>query len=198
MAGFSLSTGLPGFAEARKRFANAVKTVKGRQAVAVQRAALLAEREIKKGLRKGKPGGKVLTPLAFATRLLRRGKRPLIDTGSLLGSIKTTMDKKRPAAFVGVHRGRKTASGESVVNVAQVHEFGTKPFVIPVTDKMRGLFAVLFRLSRGRIRPLSRSKQFIMHPGVPARPFIRPTIEAIRPELEAELLVAMREDRGPF
>lgn len=191
MAGFRLTVGLRGFSAARKRFEKATKTVKRKQALAIRRAALVAERAIKKGLRSSKPGDQALTPLAPITRLLRRGRKPLIDRGDLLGSIKTTMDNKRPAAFVGVHRSARSGGGESVVNVALAHEFGTKPFVIRITPALRSLFVVLFRLSRGRIRPLSRSKTEIMHPGVPPRPFVRPVIEKIRPELESTIAVTL-------
>lgn len=186
--------------EAKKRFVQASAKVEERQFLAVRRAALLLERELKKGLRSGSPGGVPLKPLAPSTVLLRRkrSKNPLLDTGSLLGSITTTFDKRSRSAFVGVHRTARGSQGQSLVNVALIHEYGTKPFVIRVTPALRRLFWALHRKSKGRIQPLSARKQTIAHPGIPARPFMRPTLEAIRPKLEQDLAATLSAGNGPI
>lgn len=194
MAGFSLDG--KGFAAASLRFAAAAKSIKKAQIVAVRRAALITEAEIKKGLRSGAPGGVPLQPLSPFTRLLRRGTKPLLDQGFLLGSITTTVNEDSGEAFVGVHRTARGPDGESLVNVAAVHEFGTPPFVIPVTPGVRRFFIRLSIESGGAISPLSAGKTEILHPGVPARPFIRPTIEAIRERLRRELGVAIEQSGG--
>jgi len=194
VAGFSLTAGRSSsWAAARRRLARASRTVEGKQWLAVKRAALLAEREIKKGLQSGKPGGTPFPPLAETTRLLRRGTKPLLDTASLLGSIKSVMDEKRRQAFVGVLRTARGREGEPLVNVAMVHEFGTGPFVIPVTPAVRRLFWALHFRSNGRIKPLSPTKTEIMHPGVPKRAFIRPTVEAITPRLQEVIATPFTE-----
>lgn len=95
-------------------------------------------------------------------------------------------------AFVGVHR----RSGN--VNVAVAHEFGTRPFVIPVTPGVRRFFYYLYFASGGAILPLSASKTEILHPGIPARPFIRPTIEKIRPQLQGVIVGTFVEGGGPI
>lgn len=173
-----------GWREARQRLSNAVTRNKKTQALAMKRMALRLEAEIKKGLKSGKPGGKRLRPLSPMTLALRRGSKPLLDNGALLGSIKTTFDENTATAFVGVHRSVRSSDGESVVNIALTHEFGTKPFSIRVTPKMRALFIALFLKTGGAIRPIGAAKTVITHPGIPARPFIRPTVEKLGPELE--------------
>lgn len=183
---------------ARARLLGAVNSVRKRQTLAVRRAALLTEREIKKGLRSGKPGGKRLKKLSPITRLLRAGSKPLIDQGDLLNSITVTVDENRAAAFVGVLRTAKGADGTSMINVALAHEFGTKPFTIIVTPKIRAFFWALHFMSNGVIKPIGIRVPRILHPGVPKRPFFRPTIEKIRPKLQGVLIVTMSENGGPF
>lgn len=197
MAGFSFGGRKGGFEAARQRFLNASRKFEERQWLVVQRAALLMERELKKGIRSGRPGGKKFKKLAPTTRLLRRGSKPLIDTSALLGSITTTLIRHRKAAFVGVNR-KSSRPGYSTFNVAIAHEFGTKPFVIPVTDKVRRFFWYLHVISGGKIKPLSENKTQILHPGVPARPFIKPTLDKVRPKLQAVLAKTFVEGRGPF
>lgn len=195
MAGFSMRIGKgSSWDAALGRMTQASQELAKLELKAVRRAALLAERELKLGLRSGAPAGKELLPLALATVMLRRrrSRKPLLDTGSLLGSIGTTIDEVGRTAFVGVHRTARGADGQSLINVALVHEFGTRPFVIQVTPAMRRLFLVLSKLSRGRIRPLSKNKTTISHPGVPARPFLRPTLEVLGPKIEKVVNVTLR------
>lgn len=195
MAGFSFNGKKSGgWAEAGKRLAAGASKMKKAEGLAVKQAALFVERELKKGLRSGSPGGKKIKPLSPMTRRLRRGRRPLIDTGAMLGSIKTTFDANSASAFVGVHRSSRTSSGESVVNVAVIHEFGTKPFAIPVTAGVRRLFLALALKTNGKIKPISSSKTVILHPGIPARPFIRPTIEKIGPQVNGLILKVVRKE----
>lgn len=199
MAGFSFGGKKgSGWSEARRRLTRGAASLKKTEAMAVRSVALLVEREIKKGIRSGAPGGQRFKPLSPITKLLRRGRRPLIDNGAaggLLGSIKTTFNAKTAQAFVGVHRTARSSSGESLVNIAVVHEFGTKPFAIPVTDGVRRFFIMLHLKSNGKILPIGANKTVIMHPGVPARPFIRPTVEKLRPRLQ-KLIAKVVSDRG--
>lgn len=170
-----------------KRLRAEEKNQQAKSLQAVRKAALLAERELKLGIRNGAPGGQKFKPLALITLMLRkdRSSKPLLDTGALLGSIKTTVDAKAGTAFIGVHRTAYAADGENLVNVAMVHEFGTKPYAIPVTPGIRRLFWRLHLASDGRIKPISANKRFLQHPGVPARPFLQPTIDVIGPKISA-------------
>jgi len=198
VAGFNFGGGRGGaWQEARRRFARAEQSIQKRQGLAVRRAALLAEREIKKGIKSGAPGGEKFKPLSPITKLLKKSSKPLIDTGGLLGSIKTTYDAKKNQAFVGVHRASR-AGGINTVNLAIIHEFGTKPFTIPVTPGVRAFFMRLFIISGGKINPLGAGKTQIIHPGVPPRPFIRPTIKKIRPQLQEMIRVTLGERGGPI
>lgn len=180
------------------RFRRATRSFEESQWLAVRRAALFAEAEIKKGLRSSAPGGQRFKPLSDITRILRRGTKPLLDTGSLLGSIKTTLDRRSRAAFVGVHRTARNPEGVDVVNIAVVHEFGTSPFVIEVTEGVRRFFWALHFKSGGKIKPLSPNKRTILHPGVPARPFIRPVIDKIAPEIQKMIRSAIIKNGGPI
>ena len=194
MAGFSLGTGKKGsWARARATFEKATRDAKKAQLVALRRAALKAERAIKVGLATSSPGGKPLAPLSPITVLLTGRSKPLASgfgTG-LAGSVTTTIDERKLQAFVGVHRGARSGDGEDLVNVALIHEFGTGPFAIPVTDGVRRFFWMLHFKSGGAIKPISPTKTVILHPGVPARPFVRPAIESIRDELQAEVRAAV-------
>lgn len=196
MAGFSFGTKKgSSWAVARTRFARATATFQARAWQATRSAGLLFEREVKLGLAKGAPGGKTFKPLSPLTVVTRGGgtPKPLLDRGQqgLLGSIRTTEDKRRLAVFVGVHRTSKNADGTTLMNVALAQEFGTKPFVIQVTPKMRKFFWAISLKSGGKIRPLRPSTTTIMHPGIPARPFMQPTLEAIRPKLVAVIGAAI-------
>lgn len=189
MAGFQIAkTG--SWKAARKKYEEAAKDPKKRLLLALKRAALMLEAEIKKGLSTGAPGGVPFRPLALSTILQRRDNsdRPLLDTGALLGSVTTQIDENKLEGVVGVNR----SAGN--MNVAEIHEFGTEPYAIPVTPALRAFFLRLSIISGGRILPLSKSTDVIYHPGVPARPFLRPAMEAVRPKLAAELKLAI--ERG--
>ena len=197
MAGFSLGTTFgSSWQTGMNRLATAERSIKGKQKLALKRVALRAEREIKKGLQSGAPGGQKFKKLSPITILLTKRSKPLTRGGGagLLGSIKHTIDTKgrKMEAFVGVHRGSKGPGGEDLVNVALIHEHGVGPYQIPVTEGVRRFFWMLHKLSGGAISPISSNKSTIMHPGIPARPFMRPTMESIHRELNAELKGAFK------
>jgi hypothetical protein len=154
---------------------------------------------IKTGLRDQAPGGKPLKPLAKSTILRRRvpeqgtkaakrGKlkarastKVLIASGRLgfLGAIARTQissGRRATLIFVGINRRERTAQGGQMARLAEIHEFGRKPFSIPVTPKMRYFWnRVLYPLIMSR--RLKRSTTLIHHPGIPERPFLRPSFE---------------------
>jgi hypothetical protein len=83
-------------------------------------------------------------------------------------------------AFVGVPRKARGKDGKSLVDVAQVHEFGSDPIVIPMTSAMRRfLFAVL---RKAGVEPREGSKggagKGVVVTRIPARPFLRPAFKA--------------------
>lgn len=192
MAGFSLRIGKTSGSDLlRKALEDAAKNTGKRVGLALRRAALLAEAALKEGIVSGAPGGQTFRPLALSTTLLKGSSKPLIDKGDLLGSITTTLDNPQDPreAFVGVHR-TAVANGENLFNVAMVHEYGAGPYVIQVTPAMRGFFLRLSALSGGVIKPLG-SKTEILHPGIPARPFVAPVLEAIRGQIGDEVRATM-------
>ncbi len=146
----------------------------------VGREALEFAAKVQKGIRNQAPGGQPLLPLADSTKKMKKSSKALIDKGDLVRSVKAqdvSGDLKEKGAtgwFVGVHRKTYSDKGKEMVNIAEVHEFGTKPFKIKVTTKMRRFFMAM--VIAGKMRaPIPPSKTVINHPGVPARPFIRPT-----------------------
>lgn len=155
----------------------------------------------------GPPGGKwkPLSPMTLKIRkaLGKRGTKALMRTGDLRKSINVV--RENGAWFVGVHRTAKASDGESLVNIAEVHEFGTKKYTVRVTKKMRKFFLFLYIKSSGGGRRKSKSKSVIMplpksktvmviH--IPARPFIFPVWEQEQHEstrrIVADTLAALK------
>jgi len=137
--------------------------------VAVLQEAHLLRREIVEGLRKGSKNFEPLSPLTLAARRLAgfRGSKALIRTGELRNSISVV---KRPGkVFVGVPR----KSGERLVRVAEIQEFGTQPFIIPITPKMRRYLAVLFKEAGIQRRGGGGGGAGVVVVQIPARPFLR-------------------------
>lgn len=88
--------------------------------------------KLKRGMRDQKPGGQPYDPLHPFTVMRKKSRKALIDHGDLLASI--TMKLENNMLFVGVLRQAKNDQGESLANLAEIHEFGVE---IPVTPKMR-------------------------------------------------------------
>lgn len=148
------------------------------------------------GIREQAPGGQPFKPLAPSTLAIRRFKRfrgtkALIVRGDLRNSI-TAQRTGFASAFVGVLRTARAKDGRSLVNVAEVQEFGSRPIVVRITPKMRAfLNAALASLNAKGTRGRDKSGRFtkaktIRYRGsgtgiaviqIPARPFIRPTVD---------------------
>lgn len=170
----------------------------GRQAPSALRRVILQEAndlrgQMVRGIRDQAPGGAKLAPLAASTIAMKRGKsKALINYGDLIRSINVTEIgdlRTGGAAFVGVHRSAKPygkrgaararALGKPLVNIAAIHEFGVDPFQIPVTPRLRRFWFAMFK--KGIFKaPLKKSRTVINHPGIKARPYIRPTFAAWR------------------
>lgn len=165
---------------------------------ATMQEAHYLRRKIVEGFRTQAPGGQAFRPLAETTIAIRRFKRfrgtkALIVRGDLRNSI-TAQRTGYAQAFVGVLRSARSKDGRSLVNVAEVHEFGSRPIVVRITPKMRAfLNLALGRMNSKRMkRTPGRDKagRFTKAPRIryrgtgtgiaviqiPARPFIRPTV----------------------
>lgn len=142
----------------------------------------LLRRFIVEGIRNQAPGGKKIRPLAKSTLATRRirttGRRrrssskALIQEGDLIGSI--AVIQKGTSFFVGVHRQTKSSTGDSMVNIAKINEFGSRPIVIPITPAMRRFLGVLFRHLK---KPTAGSGRGVIVVVIPPRPFMRPAFE---------------------
>lgn len=139
--------------------------------------------EILKGIREQAPGGKQFKPLSPATLAFRRyafgmrGTKALIEHGNLRNSI--VVQAIGDEVFVGILRTAKGADGQSLVDVAEIQEKGSKPIVVKITPKMAAMLHQAFREAGGsmnRMGPPPKSTGIIVIQ-IPARPFLAPIFE---------------------
>lgn len=153
---------------------------------AVLQEAQFFRRKVIEGFRNQAPGGQRFKPLAETTLAIRRftgfsGTKALIVRGDLRNSVKVV--KRRTSlgaeAFIGVLRSARGRSGGPLINIAEVHEFGAGPIVIPVTPAMRKFLMAAFRQelggSEGGAGGVARG---IIIVRIPPRPFIQPVADA--------------------
>lgn len=196
-----------------KRVAQITQTMRVRYERAV-RVALMREAQFLRGrmvvgIASGAPGGQAFRPLAPTTLAMRKargfgGSKPLIVTGTLRRSISVVQVRGSVglggAVFIGIHRQTKGKNGKSMVNIAEIHEYGRawKQRLSP--RARRYLFAILSKSKVGR-GPAGRDKSGRFTKGkyqggkggsgdgtiaihIPARPFIRPVFrEYAKPEV---------------
>ncbi|MFQ5647430.1 MAG: hypothetical protein ACE5GM_10905 [bacterium] len=127
--------------------------------------ALLLVSEIKKGIKSQAPGGKAFAKLAESTIKKKGSSKALIDTSFLVNSItqKIMADK----AFVGLLRGTRNKTGEEIVNIGAIMEYGA-------TIKHPSGTVII----------------------IPARPFIHPVMKKDRAEIEENYRKAIRSVFG--
>lgn len=130
---------------------------------ATKRNAIEAVAAVKQFIRRQDPTWPPLKPSTL--RRKRPKTKKLIDKGDLIGSNTFRMiDRWR--AFVGVLKQAKGRNGQSMVNVARVHEFG-----------YRGTTG---RMITGSKRAGSKIGMKLV---IPPRPFLFPTLQRIAPKL---------------
>jgi len=136
--------------------------------------------KIVEGIREQAPGGQAFTPLAPTTLAIRQfrgfhGTKALLVHGDLRNSITVTKDGDR--VFVGVLRTARNRSGKSLVDIAALHEHGSRPIVLRLTPKARAFLHAAFRHA-GLDGPGSgQPSTGIAVIQVPARPFLAPVFE---------------------
>lgn len=160
------------------------------------RKALLQEAhalrgQIVQGLTTQAPGAEQLAapaPLTLAARRLQRfsGTKALIVRGDLRNSIQVVAIGDQ--IFVGVSRTARGSDGQSLVDIAQVQEYGSDPIVIPITPAMRRFLAALFREAGEDSRRGNAGGAGVVVVQVPARPFLRPTFDAFKAGAERRFL----------
>lgn len=126
------------------------------------------------------PPGQKWPPLAAITQLLSRiagrgDRHPLLYHGDLRNSIQVV--RERDVVFVGTHRATKGPDGKSLVNLAMIHNYGTRTYTVRITDKVRRFFLWLSLATGGQTKPLSLGRSFLVI-RIPPRPWVEPIWEA--------------------
>lgn len=153
----------------------------------------------------GTLAGKPFKPLSAGTLLVRRfrgfgGGKILMVTGALRNSI-TVKKMSSGGAFVGVLRQSRAASGGSLANIAEIHEFGAGPYQIIMTERQRRFLMAAMRSMGGPSGP-GKSSGGVLIIKIPARPFIGPVVEkfaqgdAVKKRFWAEVARQMGGDFG--
>jgi hypothetical protein len=158
-----------------------------RQLASATRRAVLQEahalrREIVQGITDQAPGGQPLAPPAALTLAARRlrgfgGTKALLVRADLRNSIQVIAIGDQ--VFIGVSRTARGADGQSLVDVARVHEYGSDPIVIPITPAMRRYLAALFRAA-GREPDGGGRGRGVVVVQIPPRPFLRPVFDRFK------------------
>ncbi len=175
-----------------------VSTARARFQDATDRAVLQEAQffrtKVVQGIREQAPGGEPFKPLAATTLAIRRfrgfkGTKALIARGDLRNSV--TVVRQPGGVFVGVLRTAKGRDGQPLVNVAAVHEFGSRPIVMKLTTKARRFLHAAFRRA-GLDAPVGGGSSVgIAVIKVPSRPFLRPVFDKFgsdREEVSRRLL----------
>ena len=185
------------WARARQLLAAGPQRLRSAIGVAIRQEAQGLRNEIVQGLTSQAPGGEPITPPAPLTLAARQlegfgGTKALLVRGDLRNSI--TVIVEGDEAFIGVPRSARSSGGESLVDLAQLHEYGGSPVVIPITPKMRRfLFALLRQAGK---EPTGGSGRGVVVVQVPARPFLRPAFEKFREGASRRFLERVAQQLG--
>ena len=185
------------WARARQLLAAGPQRLRSAIGVAIRQEAQGLRNEIVRGLTSQAPGGEPIKPPAALTLAARQlegfgGTKALLVRGDLRNSI--TVIVEGDEAFIGVPRSARSSGGESLVDLAQLHEYGGPPVVIPITPKMRRfLFALLRQAGK---EPTGGSGRGVVVVQVPARPFLRPAFEKFREGASRRFLERVAQQLG--
>lgn len=171
---------------ARRLLANASTQLTTAVNKALRQEAHALRNDVVQGLTRQAPGGEPIRPLApltLASRRLEgfRGTKALLESGELRNSI--AVIERAGEVFIGVLRTARSREGQSLVSLAELHELGGPPVVIPLTPKMRRYLAVLVRqagAASGAGGGGARGGAGVVVVQTPARPFLRPAFERFR------------------
>ncbi|WP_426747426.1 hypothetical protein VZQ01_08120 [Myxococcus faecalis] len=185
------------WARARQLLAAGSSRLEGALQTALRQEAHALRKEVVQGLTQQAPGGEPLrppSPLTLAARQLAgfNGTKALLVSGALRNSISVVVEGDE--AFIGVSRTAKSPDGESLVDVAQLQEYGGPPVVIPMTPKMRRfLFALLRQAGQARTGGSGRG---VIVTQTPARPFLRPAFARFRQGANRRFLARVAKELG--
>lgn len=169
------------WALARRLLAGGGARLKGAVATALRQEGQALRKEVVDGITSQAPGGQPIKPLAATTLAARQlkgfgGSKALIQRGDLRNSITVVADADE--VFVGILRKSRGKGGSSVANVAEIHEFGAGPFVVPMTPKMRRFLFAMIR--KAGVEPSGGGGKGAVVIQIPPRPFLRPAFEAFK------------------
>jgi phage gpG-like protein len=185
------------WARARQLLAAGPQRLRSAIGVAIRQEAQGLRNEIVQGLTSQAPGGEPIkppAPLTLAARQLEGfgGTKALLVRGDLRNSITVIVDGDE--AFIGVPRSARSSGGESLVDLAQLHEYGGPPVIIPITPKMRRFLFALLR--QAGTEPTGGSGRGVVVVQVPARPFLRPAFEKFREGASRRFLERVAQQLG--
>lgn len=185
------------WARARRLLETGSSRLEGALQTALRQEAHALRKEVVQGLTQQAPGGEPLrppSPLTLAARQLAgfSGTKALLVSGALRNSVSVVVEGDK--AFIGVSRTAKSPDGESLVDVAQLQEYGGPPVVIPMTPKMRRfLFALLRQAGQARTGGSGRG---VIVTQTPARPFLRPAFARFRQGASRRFLARVAKELG--
>ena len=168
------------WSQAGKLLAAAPKRIHAAFDKALLQEAQFLRTKIVEGIREQAPGGRAFTPLAPTTLAIRQfrgfhGTKALLVHGDLRNSITVTKDGDQ--VFVGVLRTARNRAGKSLVDIAALHEHGSRPIVLRLTPQARAFLHAAFRHA-GLDGPSSgQPSSGIAVIQIPARPFLSPVFE---------------------
>lgn len=167
---------------------------------AIQQEAQALRTQIVQGLTNQAPGGQQIRPLAPLTLAARRldrfrGTKALIESGELRGSISVV--ERDNEVFIGVKRSARSKDGQSLVSLAELHEYGGPPVVIPITPKMRRYLAALLQEAGQGPRSGAGGGASVVVVQTPPRPFLRPAFERFRKGASRRFLDRVAEHLWP-
>jgi len=136
--------------------------------------------KIVEGIREQAPGGRAFAPLAPTTLAIRkfrgfRGTKALIVQGDLRNSITVMRDGDR--VLVGVFRTARNRAGKSLVDIAALQEYGSRPIVVHLTPKARAFLHAAFRHAGLDASSSGQPGTGIAVIQIPARPFLAPVFD---------------------
>jgi hypothetical protein len=136
--------------------------------------------KIVEGIREQAPGGRAFAPLAPTTLAIRQfrgfhGTKALLVQADLRNSITVVRDGDR--VLVGVLRSARNRAGKSLVDIAALQEYGSRPIVVHLTPRARAFLHAAFRHA-GLDGPTSgQPGTGIAVIQIPARPFLAPVFD---------------------
>jgi hypothetical protein len=186
------------WAKARRLLMGAPQRLHAAMQTAMHQEAHRLRNEIVTGLTKQAPGGEPIKPLAQSTLAARKlagfdGTKALIERGDLRNAVAVVFQGNE--CFIGIPRKAKSQDGKSLVDLAELQEYGGPPVVIPITPRMRRFLSALAK-EQG-IAPKSKgSSSGVVVVRVPARPYLRPAFERWRKYAQARFLERVAWEMG--